>query len=180
MFSNRKSVSPMGWFTLRYTFWGPFLFGLLYFENFSPLIIFNEWQTALSVVITHHCITLFDIPVTMIGPKLFFDHGLRLTIVHECNAMAAFLLFLAAVLSYPAPKKMKVCWIFIGYGVLLLANTVRLVGITYHVVDSPENFVFLHEVVGRYAIAVIPLILFYFFSNRAPLRKPVGFFRDSE
>jgi exosortase/archaeosortase family protein len=171
MYVKRNILSPMGWFTLRYCFWAPLLFGLIYFDNFSPFVFINQLQTDLNIFLMHQWISFHTIPLTMIGPDLFFDHGLHLTIVHECNGMAAFFLFLAAVLSYPTPGSPKIVYIIIGYFVILFANTVRLVGITYYVIDHPEDFALLHEVIGRYAIATIPLILFYFFSKHSPHRR---------
>lgn len=171
MYVKRNVLSPMGWFTLRYLVWGPVLFGLFYFENFSPFIFINQLETDLSVFFMQQWISFHTIPVTMVGADLFFDHGLHLTVVHECNGMAAFLLFLAAVLSYPTPGSPKVFYAIIGYLIILFANTIRLVGITYYVIDHPESFALLHEVIGRYAIAGIPLILFYYFSKHSPHRR---------
>ena len=102
----------------------------------------------------------------MSGATLIYEHGLKLEIVNECNGLAAFLFFLAAVLAYPAPIKVKSLWIIFSYFLLLVANSIRLDWILYHVIEHPEDFNFIHEVVGRYVIAVIPLILFYFFSDR--------------
>ena len=171
MYVKRNVLSPMGWFTLRYLFWAPFLFLVFYFESFSPLIFINQLQTDLSVFFMQQWISFHIIPVSMIGPDLFFDHGLHLTVVHECNGMAAFLLFLASVLSFPTPGTPKVFYAIVGYFIILFANMVRLIGITYYVIDHPESFALLHEVVGRYVIAGIPLVLFYFFSQHSPRRR---------
>ncbi|MDO9208254.1 MAG: exosortase/archaeosortase family protein [Sulfuricurvum sp.] len=168
---KRNVLSPMGWFTLRYLFWAPFLFLFFYFDSFSPFIFINQLETDLNVFLMQQWISFHAIPVTMIGPDIFFHHGLHLTVVNECNGMAAFFLFLASVLSYPTPGSPKIFYALFGYLVILLANTVRLVGITYYVIDHPESFALLHEVVGRYVIAGIPLVLFYFFSQHSPRRR---------
>jgi exosortase/archaeosortase family protein len=164
-------LSPMGEFTLQYLLWSPLLFGLFYFENFSPFILINQLQTDLTIYLMHQWISFYTLHVTMIGADLFFDHGLHLTVVNECNGMAAFLLFFAAVLSYPTFGHGKVVYLIIGYFILLFLNMVRLTGITYYVIDHPEAFTLLHEVIGRYVIAGIPLILFYIFSSRCPLKE---------
>jgi exosortase/archaeosortase family protein len=174
MIKKRLTISPMGWFTLQYLVWAPLLFGLIYFDNFSPFAFINEMQTHLNVFLLQQWISFHTIPVTMVDHDLFFAHGLHLTVVNDCNVMAAFLLFTAAVLSYPTPGSNKVPYIVFGYLILVVANTVRLVGITYYVIDHPEDFELLHEVVGRYMIAGIPLILFYFFSKHSPLRREIA------
>lgn len=172
MQAERITISPMGWFAFRFAFWSPLLFGLIYFENLSPFIFINNLQTDLNVFQVHQWVTNFEISVNMSGSYLIFEHGLKLQIVNECNGLAAFLLFLAAVLSFPTNIKTKVYWIFFSYFVLLVANSIRLDWITYHIIEHPEDFKFAHEVLGRYIIALIPLILFYFFSQSAPLSRP--------
>jgi len=161
-----QSINPMWNFVLRYVFWASLLYVAIYFENFSPLIFINTLQTDLSIYLTQLWIDLFDMPIQMSGAQLMYEHGLQLEIVNECNGLAAFLFFLAAVLSYPASIKVKFIWIIFSYFILLIANSIRLDWILYHVIEHPEDFVFIHEVVGRYIIAAIPLILFYFFSDR--------------
>lgn len=168
MKTKPKTITPMGWFLLRYLFWAPLLFGLIYFDNFSPFIVINQLQTNLSVFLLQQWISFYTIPVTMVGPDLLFHHGLHLIVANECNGMAAYLLFFAAVLSYPTPVNNKIFYLLFAYFILLFANMVRLAAITYYVIDQPEAFTFLHEVVGRYVVAGIPLLLFYYFSSRSP------------
>ena len=161
-----QSINPMWGFILRYVFWALLLYAVIYFENFSPLVFINTLQTDLSIYLTQLWISLFDMPIQMSGATLIYQHGLELEIVNECNGLAAFLFFMAAVLAYPAPIKIKIIWLILAYCILLIANTIRLDWILYHVIEHPEDFKFIHEVVGRYVIAVIPLVLFYFFSDR--------------
>ncbi|WP_309497716.1 hypothetical protein [Sulfurovum sp.] len=159
-------INPMWGFILRYAFWASLLYAAIYFENFSPLIFINTLQTDLSIYLTQLWIAFFDMPIQMSGATLIYEHGLQLEIVNECNGLAAFLFFLAGVLAYPTPMKVKLIWIILAYFVLLIANTIRLDWILYHVIEHPEDFDFIHEVVGRYVIAAIPLVLFYFYSDR--------------
>ena len=162
-----QAINPMWGFILRYVFWASLLYAAIYFENFSPLIFINELQTDLSIYLTQLWIDLFDMPIQMSGATLTYLHGLQLEIVNECNGLAAFLFFLAAVLSYPASIKVKLQWVIFSYFILLVANSIRLDWILYHVIDHPEDFKFIHEVVGRYVITAIPLVLFYFFSDQS-------------
>jgi len=164
-----QNISPVWGFVLRYAFWVSLLYLAIYFENFSPLIIMNTLQTDVSIYLTQLWIDLFDIPIQMSGGTLTYLHGLRLEIVNECNGLAAFLFFMAAVLSSPAPLKVKFIWIISSYFLLLAANSIRLDWILYHVIEYPEDFKFIHEVVGRYVIASIPLLLFYLYAHDAKI-----------
>lgn len=147
------------------------LFALTYFDNYSPLIVVSNLQTELSVYLTTQFIDAFDIPVVMNGSSLHFQHGMVLHIVNECNGLAAMLLFLAGTMAYPASKKDIVKWSVLGYVLLLVANTIRLCLITYHVVDNPQDFEFVHEVLGRYGFALVSLVLFYFFIKYSAVVK---------
>lgn len=147
------------------------LFALTYFDGYSPLIVISNLQTELSVYLTAQWIDALEIPVVMNGSSLHFEHGMVLHIVNQCNGLAAILLFLAAAMAYPADKKDIVKWSVLAYVVLLVANTIRLCWITYHVVDNPQDFEFVHEVLGRYGFAFIPLILFYFFTQNSNMQK---------
>ena len=169
---KHQTFSPVWGFVLRYVFWTSLLYLAIYFENFSPLLFINNLQTDLSIYLTQLWINFFDIPIQMSGATLVYTHGLKLEILNECNGLAAFLFFLAAVIAYPASKKDKFIWIIMAYFLLLIANTIRLDWILYHVIEHPEDFTFIHEVVGRYVISTIPLVLFYLFSDRHTEVRP--------
>jgi exosortase/archaeosortase family protein len=164
--SRYKALHPLWGFVLRYFVWIFLLFALFYFKQFSPFIILNTLHTELSIVLTGVWINIFDIPITMSGESLIFRHGMVLKILDECNGLAPFLFYLSALLAYPARTKDKLIWVVAGYLLLMSANAIRIDWILYHVIDHPEDFWFAHEVVGRYTVALIPLILFYFFTDR--------------
>ena len=153
-------------FIFRYLFWVVLLYSAIYFESFSPLVFLNTFQTDLTVYVTQLWIDLFNVPIEMIGATLHYEHGLQLEIVNECNGLAAFLFFLAALIAYPASLKAKLYWGFFSYIFLFIANAIRVDWILYHVIEHPEDFELIHEVIGRYLIAAVPLVLFYYFSDR--------------
>ena len=153
-------------FVLRYLFWISILFFLIYFENISPLIFLNYLQTDLSIYLTKLWIAFFEIPVTIYNDAITYTHGFELEIINDCNGLAAFLFYIAGVLAFPSSIKSKIYWGIGGYFILLIANSIRLDWIIYHVIENPEIFFFVHEVIGRYAMASIPLILFYLYTEK--------------
>lgn len=170
MHLERTTLNPFWSFTFQFAAWSLILFGLIYFEDLSPLIFINNLQTDLSAYLTHQWILLFNIDINMKEALLTFEHGLKLQIVNECNGLAAFLVFLAAVIAYPTTIKEKLFWALLSYFILLTANAIRLDWIAYHVIENPEDFKFAHEVLGRYIIASIPLVLFYIFSANVTIK----------
>jgi len=151
---------------VRYLLWVSSLYMLVYFEAFSPFVWMHHLHTDLSIYLTHAWIEHFDIPIVMSQGTLLYTHGLQLEILDECNGLAPFLFFLAAILAYPAAQKDKIIWILISYFMFILLNAIRIDGILYHVIEYPEDFIFVHEVIGRYSMAFIPLILFYLFAEK--------------
>lgn len=171
LFHKYRVASPFWLFVLSYAYWGTALFGLIYIEDISPLIVLSNMQTELSIYLTKQWIAWIDIPVSVDGAFLLFEHGLKLEIVNQCNGLAAFLLFFAATLAYPTHTRAIVRGAVLAYAVILAGNIARLCLITMHVVDNPQDFVFAHEVLGRYALALLTLIIFYRFVKNAPLDK---------
>jgi len=167
MTATRHQIqNPMWGFITRYIFWVLLLYVLVYFDAFSPLHVFNTLHTDISIYLTGLWIDAFDIPIEMSQATLIYTHGMQLKILDECNGVAGFLFFLAAIFAYPARKKVKITWIVVGYFIVMIANAIRIDWILYHTIYHPENFTFIHEVVGRYTMALIPLILFYLYTDK--------------
>jgi exosortase/archaeosortase family protein len=155
------------------------LFGLIYFEDFSPFIFINNLQTDLSVFLTQKFIDFSLLPVNMIGNSISFNHDLELKIVNECNGLAGVLLLLGAFLSYPTLLRTKINWIFFSYLFLVIVNSIRLNWIIYYMIEHPENFVFIHDIVSRYFFAIVVLLLFYFFVKKSKTCEAITFLNNS-
>lgn len=99
------------------------------------------------------------------------SNGMNLNIVHECNGLTPFLLYFAAVLSYPTVWKEKFIWSLLVYIVLLIVNVIRMLLITLVVLDQPDLFHFAHHWVGRYAVGLLTLGLFFLFTYFVPVQQ---------
>lgn len=164
-------------FSIRYVFWVACLFGLLFFELYSPLFALNQWQTELTKLITQWWVIGLDLPVVIQGATLKLSNGMNLHIVHECNGLVPFLLYLAGVLAYPTYWKSKFVWAMLGYVVLQLVNTVRMLLITLVVIEDKGLFHISHDWVGRYSVALLTLGLFFMFTHYV---KVIGLRGDSD
>ncbi len=164
----------MFWFVLRYAIWSLLLVGLILFKDYSPFYFINEFQTSATIFMTDLWIKYFDIPVTLAGNSVIFEHGLQLLILDECNGLTPLLLYLAAILSYPTRYAIKTKWFVGGMIVLLTLNMVRIVMITLVVIVYPDSFEWAHNVVGRYGIGAVTLYLFYFFTTHVTTCTPYG------
>lgn len=139
--------------------------GLFLLDYFSPFRIINDLQTQLNIFFTKTWIIYFDIPVQINGAFITYNHPLKLKIINECNGLVLYLLLISAYLSYPISILVKFYWIFFSYFIMLLSNTIRLNWIIYYSINNPQDFEFIHNTLGRYIFAMIPLILFYSFAK---------------
>lgn len=158
-------------FVIRYGIWVSLLFFLLFFEGISPFIIFNEWQTQLTIQITAWWIQFFHLPVLLQGDTLILEHGFNLQILHSCNGFTPFLLYLAAILAYPTDIKSKLLWALLGYIAIIVINTLRMYAITIVVMDSPDLFHLAHDWIGRYGVSFLTVALFYGFTCLVSVNK---------
>ncbi len=167
----------MLWFVLRFAIWSLLLFALIYFTD-SPFYFINVFQTDATIFVTDFWINHFNIPVTLEGNTVVFDHGLHLLILNECNGLTPLILYLAAILAYPTRYRIKVRWLLGGMIVLLTLNMVRIVMITLVVILYPDSFRWAHDFVGRYGIGAVTLYLFYFFTTHVETCVPYGVFMN--
>jgi len=158
-------------YTLLYILLGPILFGLIYFDGFSPLFFLNNLQTKLTIFLTFSGLDLFNLPVATHGDLVLFPSGLILKIHYTCNAMAPILLYTAAIVSYPTDIKSKVYWLIAGYFILVGLNLIRMLLVAYAVIIDPDSFHWAHNYVGRYGMGVLTLCIFYFFTQKVPVLK---------
>jgi len=164
----------MFWFVLRFAIWSMLLFGLIYFQDFSPLYIINKMQTEATVFVTQSWVEYCHIAVRVDNETVIFDHGLQLLILDACNGMAPFLLYLAAMLAYPTRYSIKTVWFLGGMAFLFTLNMLRIMLITLAVIAYPESFEWAHDIVGRYGMGIATLLVFYFFTTRVSVCVPYG------
>ncbi|WP_456402851.1 archaeosortase/exosortase family protein [Hydrogenimonas sp.] len=146
-------------FVLRFCLWSPLLFGALYFP-FSPLYELNLWQSTITSTALQTLLEWVGLPVIWNGNELLFTNGSYLILTDACNGMAAYLLFAAAVASFPAKGSKKGRWLLIGYAALSFANLVRLVGVSFAMHVDPYAYGWAHDIVGRYGFGLFMLLLY--------------------
>ncbi len=164
----------MFWFVLRYAVWSLLLVALILFKEYSPFYSINELQTSATIYVTDFWINHFDVPVTLAGEIVIFEHGLQLWILDECNGLTPLLLYFAAILSYPTRYAIKIKWFIGGMIVLLTLNMLRIIMITLVVIVYPDSFEWIHNFIGRYGIGAVTLYLFYFFTTHVTACTPYG------
>jgi len=160
-------------FVIKYGIWLSSLFILIYFD-WSLFSFLNDWQTQVTISLTHSWIHFFNIPVQIQNNSLFYSHGLELVIVHSCNGMAPLLLFVSALMAYPSDWHNKIIWTVFAYFVISLANMARIYYVSYVVLESADKFHCAHNCYGRIFIGVVLLGMFYLFISKAKVLSGIN------
>ena len=63
---------------------------------------------------------------------------------------------------------------------LLSLNMLRIILITLVVIVYPDSFAWAHDIVGRYSIGIITLLLFYYFTTQVKVSTPYGIFMNGK
>lgn len=151
-------------FIVSYLVWVAVLYLLFFNESFSPLFIFNVWQTELTVWLTRLWVDLLAIPVNMVGSTIHLDNGFDIWILQDCNGMEPYWLYVAGILAYPNHLTQKLLWIFYGYLFVLVLNTIRIDIVVYITMLNRDAFELVHDFIGRTVMLFLTLGLYVFYS----------------
>jgi len=103
--------------------------------------------------------------VTMRGTEI---HSAKfgVNIKNGCNGVEAMLIFLAAVLAFPARWKSKLAGLGIGFLAIQLVNLVRVVALFLTGSYFPKVFDASHTVVWQTIVILFAVLLWIFWANR--------------
>jgi exosortase H (IPTLxxWG-CTERM-specific) len=126
------------------TFLGILLIGAVLYPYFS--IALEEELRGFMAVTAHICGTVLgafsgDI---VISDRYISYRGFSVEIIEECTGIFEMLIFLAALISYPASWRSKLVGFCLGLPALYLFNVIRIIFLTIVGVYHRELFEFMH------------------------------------
>ena len=153
----KKIRSDSGQFIVRYLLYLLLLF-ILFYRDTSWLSSFaNENQTSFTLSMLH----LFLDPEQLQGNHIWINPHYYLIVNKACNGMIPILFLYASILAYPASLLHKSLWMIIGYLVLFITNTVRILLVVYLVKEEgKEYFYWAHDIFGNLLLLFVGLMLF--------------------
>jgi exosortase/archaeosortase family protein len=89
----------------------------------------------------------------------------------SCSGLKQFLQFAILMLIYPGPWRHKAWYIPLGIVILHLVNLVRIVGMTFVMMNKPENWDFWHDDIFRPLFYVVMFALWVFWNERFFLKR---------
>jgi exosortase H (IPTLxxWG-CTERM-specific) len=87
-----------------------------------------------------------------------------------CNGVEAMLIFLAAVLAFPAPWRWRVGGLVLGILAIQVVNLVRVVSLYLTGAYLPHLFDASHTVIWQSVVILFGVLLWIFWANRLPPR----------
>jgi exosortase/archaeosortase family protein len=94
-----------------------------------------------------------------------------LVVAKNCDAMDVNILFLAAIVAFPAPWSRRAIGAAAGLGLLVVANVIRIVSLYHVAAASPRAFEFVHGEawpLAMVALAVTAFLVWARWSARSP------------
>ncbi len=146
-------------FLLLYILYMVIAFILVDYEPIRELLRLDEFYTSAVVTLSAWLIELIDINVIADGAMLKLN-GAIMHVKFGCNGLEAILLFIAAVLAYPASWRVRFIGIVAGSSVLQVLNIIRIALLAWVLEYYPQNFALMHEYVTQSIMIALAFILF--------------------
>jgi exosortase H (IPTLxxWG-CTERM-specific) len=104
-------------------------------------------------------------PVTMNG-TVISSPRFAVNIRNGCNGVEAMLIFLAAVLAFPAPWRSRLAGLVLGILAIQIVNLVRVVALFLTGVYFPKLFDTSHTVIWQTIVILSGVLLWIYWANR--------------
>ena len=103
------------------------------------------------------------------GTQIFGDH-FAVDIKNGCNGLETVIIFVSAVLSFPAPIKARAIGLVLGVVAIQLVNLIRVVALFLTGSYLPQFFDSSHTVVWQTIVIGFGVLLWMFWANRFALQ----------
>jgi archaeosortase B (VPXXXP-CTERM-specific) len=113
-----------------------------------------SWLMAVTADLTGFFLRLFGLTVNISGRVVSLSN-FSMEVVGECTGLYEMLIFLAAMISYPANYKKKLIGAGMGLPLLYVINIIRMVFIAIIGNWSPKSFDFMHMYFWQVAMILI-------------------------
>lgn len=110
--------------------------------------------------------------VTMTGTRIR-NHRFAVNIRNGCNGVETMIIFLAAVIAFPAPWKARLSGLALGIVAIQIVNLVRVVALFLTGAYFPALFDSSHTVIWQTIVILFGVVLWIFWANRFAAPRPV-------
>lgn len=131
------------------------------FLGSSWVDVIAEWTATW----TSKAINLFGGSTTVSGTLLISDNFVA-NVVAECTAIGPIILYIGAVVAYPASKRAKLAGVAAGVVVLTAVNLVRIISLFWIGEAYPEYLDVVHLLVWQSVIILLAIIMWLLWAGR--------------
>jgi len=144
-------------------------------DRFNPQL---TWLMVATADVTGFFLKLFGLTVRVSG-RIVSLPNFSIEVVGECTGLYEMLIFLAAMIAYPAGWKKKLIGAGLGIPSLYVINVIRMIFITMMGNWSPQTFDFLHMYFWQVAMILIIVTVWVLWIEKVVHyeRKAVGVHR---
>jgi len=144
-------------------------------DKFNPQL---TWLMVLTADVTGFLLTLFGMSVNVSGRVVSLSN-FSMEVIGECTGLYEMLIFLAAMIAYPANYKKKLIGAGLGIPLLYVINIIRMIFIAIIGNWSPKTFDFMHLYFWQVAMILIILSVWILWIEKVVYyeRKAVGLHR---
>jgi exosortase/archaeosortase family protein len=152
-------------FVILYIFYIVIFFFMVDYEPMRRLLRLEEFYNGFVTALSARLIEWMGISVTSSSNVLHLPHA-NMIVKFGCNGLEAVLIYIAGVLAYPAPWKVKVRWGVAGVLFLEVVNLFRIALLAYVLEYHRSEFDLMHDYVTQSVMIVLAFLLFLLFLQR--------------
>jgi exosortase H (IPTLxxWG-CTERM-specific) len=115
-------------------------------------------------------LNLFGEDSKVVG-QVLTSRRFSVTIFNGCNGLEAILIFVSAVLAFPAPWRSKLLGVVLGFVAIQIFNVVRVVSLFYVGILRPQWFNVSHVLVWQSLVIVFGVVLWLVWVRRYAFEK---------
>jgi exosortase H (IPTLxxWG-CTERM-specific) len=108
-------------------------------------------------------------PATVSGTEIR-SGGFAVNIENGCNGVETLLLFVSAILAFPAPPRWKAVGLLAGFAAIEILNLVRVVSLFWIGLRHPALFSSAHTVIWQSVVVLVGVLLFLLWASQPPAR----------
>jgi len=146
-------------FLLLYVLYMIIAFLLVDYEPVRKALMLDAYYTGVVVEISTWLIKLIGINVSAQGAFLSLN-GVVMEVKFGCNGLEAILLFVAAVLAFPATWKERLIGIVVGSTLLQMLNIIRIAVLAWVLEYQRSIFAIMHEYITQSIMIAFAFIIF--------------------
>ena len=166
---KQKTVNIKRFILTYFLLMGAFLFLMRYQPILQHIDINNIYSKSI-VIVTHEVLNSLNVKSSYYGTVIALP-GISLDVKFGCNGLEAVMIYVVAILAFPAQWKKKLMGIGIGFILIQIINLIRITALAYAAVHFKSQFETIHTYVAQGFMIAVVLGIFFIYLHYATRTK---------